>query len=701
MSKKPLLNSEQQAAVEHFEGPLLVLAGAGSGKTRIVTYRIAHLLDLGVPAQSIIAVTFTNKAAEEMRYRIQKLAHQQVLTCTFHSLCVRILRESIHHLEYNEDFIIYDDDDSEKLVKECLKTLGQKVDRGELKELRIAISQAKNNLLSPEEYSDGESTLLYAVYALYMKKLKTYNALDFDDLLYLTAKLFKNYSEVLEVYQKRWSFILIDEYQDTNQAQYLIAKSLSAKHHNIFAVGDPDQSIYSWRGANVDNILNFERDFPGAKVISLEQNYRSTNTILMAANQLIQHNERRFEKKLWSELGKGESIGLYICDNEHAEADFVVRKLLEIHRQENIPLIDCAVFYRTNFQSRTFEDAFLRHKIPYLIVGGVSFYQRKEIKDVLALMRVVLTGTDYISFARTLNIPKRGIGEATLLKINNLAEDEGAGLITTCQAILNGILAFKLSKKQRDGLNDYVSLVEAIKVMVNENLPLNEVFSLAIERWGYLNYLKQDPETYDERRANLDELTSKAAEWSTEQDQPILRTFLEELTLKSSAETTGNEEDYVKLMTLHNGKGLEFSSVFLVGMEEELFPHINARETPQGLEEERRLCYVGMTRAKKHLYMTASRFRFLWGTPRVMRPSRFLKEVPQEYFESHHITHKEEEEEDLHEEGFLIGDSVYHKDFGKGIVNRSYHTSLGLTYDVTFEGDSIQRSLVAKYAKLT
>jgi len=678
------LNPQQQMAVEHVEGPALVLAGAGSGKTRVVTFRIAHLLKLGVPASEILAVTFTNKAAAEMRHRIESQAHVFVLTCTFHSLCARILREAIGSLGYAQDFAIYDEEDSEKLLKDCFVSLNLKDDKGLLRSARSAISSAKNNLVEPEAVKK-EDALTGAVYELYQRKLKEYQAVDFDDLLFLTVKLFREHPDVLESFQKRWSFILIDEYQDTNGAQHGIIKMLAQKHGNVFAVGDPDQSIYSWRGARVDNILNFEKDFPGARVIALEQNYRSRTTILNAANALIQHNEGRYKKNLWSALGPGEKIGLYICENEHAEADFVVRKLLR--HAESLPLADCVIFYRTNFQSRVFEDALLKAKAPYVIVGGLSFYQRREVKDILALLRIVLGGADFLAFARTINLPKRGLGPAAVDKIREVAEERQISIFDACSFV-------QLSPKQAAGLRSYADMVLALREMARERVALATLIASAIERSRYLEYLREDPETFEERRQNLAELVSKAAEWELEKGVPSLSGFLEELTLRTSAEDK-QEGDAVRLMTLHNGKGLEFSVVFLVGLEEDLFPHVNAKDKPEAIEEERRLAYVGMTRAKEHLYLSASRTRFLWGTPRMMRPSRFLAEIPSEYLQPHHMA-----EESSGGEDFAEGDTVQHRDFGVGIIQKSYQTSLGLTYDVFFPGAQTTRSLVAKYAKL-
>ena len=689
------LNPQQQEAVAHFEGPLLVLAGAGSGKTRVVTHRICRLLELGVPAAEILAVTFTNKAAEEMRHRTYDLCHKNVLTCTFHSLGVRILRESIDALGFSKNFHIYDSDDSIALIKSILKSMEVKDEKGLAKALKGAISYAKNDLVMPHQvtvdFSESKvDELLPDVYTHYQQKLKEYNALDFDDLLYLPVKLFENHPEILEHYQKRWSFLLIDEYQDTNRAQYLLSKYLTEKHKNIFAVGDPDQSIYSWRGAHVGNILNFEQDFPGAKVITLDQNYRSTNTILKAANELITNNPRSHEKHLWSELGDGEKIGYYRAPSDRREAEFVIEKILSHHRSHDIPLSQCVIFYRTNFQSRLFEDQLLRNDIPYVIIGGVSFYQRREIKDLFAYLRMILSDSDFIAFSRTINLPKRGIGPTTLVKLKTGSEESLTPILTFCER------GAKLTPKQQAGMSDYLHLIHTLRNFLKEGLPLSTLIRETIERSGYLNVLKADPETLEDREANLNELISKAAEWQEERGDGSLTLFLEELTLKTSDEVEAHE-DALRLMTIHNSKGLEFPVVCMVGMEEDLFPHANVKDDPETLEEERRLCYVGMTRAKKHLYMTASEYRYLWGSSKPMRPSRFLKEIPKEYLTVYH-----EEAHDFDEEcgEFDVGDRVFHKDFGQGHVTGVHESSLGLCYEVYFPEKEDTMTLVAKYARL-
>ncbi len=687
------LNPQQEIAVNHVEGPLLVLAGAGSGKTRVVTYRISHLIDLGVPPTDILAVTFTNKAAAEMRTRVRIIKNAQVLTCTFHSLGARILRESIHHLGYKPDFTIYDEDDSEKLLKNCLEQLQLTEEKGLLKEMRQQISSAKNNLLSPDEITDK---LPQQVYTLYQAKLKECNALDFDDLLYLTVKLLQESSQARHLYQTRWQFVLIDEYQDTNFAQYTLAKTLVEKHNNLFAVGDPDQSIYSWRGARYQNILNFERDFPGAKVVTLDQNYRSTNHILQAANALIEHNPNRYEKKLWSAHGSGDKIGVFIAQSEKQEAEFVAQRIYRHIADQHISYDDVAIFYRTNAQSRPFEDALLSRRIPYTIIGGLSFYARREIKDILAFLRLVISNTDLISFLRTINLPKRGLGPTALDKLMEGAAQRGQPILSFCADLPSD---FKLSAKQQQGLSDYLRIIRTLRDK-RPAIKIHELIAETIAETRYLQFLQEDPETLQDRKENIDELIGKAAEWEEEHEQPTLQAFLEELSLRSSADEKTNLPA-VKMMTLHNSKGLEFPLAFLVGLEEDLFPHINSKDNIEALEEERRLCYVGMTRAMRNLYLTAATYRFMWGTARSMIRSRFFKEIPAEHLQNlspHNQT--PHFEEPSNPEGFSIGEKVYHQQFGSGTIQRVFQSSFGLTYEVLFPESDTTRTLVAKFAKL-
>ncbi len=629
-SAPPLLNPQQLQAVEHVEGPLLVLAGAGSGKTRVVTYRIAHLLDLGISPSDILAVTFTNKAAEEMKTRIRTLKNTAVLACTFHSLGARILRESIGAMGYQPNFTIYDAADSEKLLKTCLEQLGLSGDKSILREIKHKISSAKNDLLDPESIEKDKT--VQEAYACYQSKLKECNTLDFDDLLYLPVKLLSANESMRAEYQNRWLFVLIDEYQDTNRAQYMFAKLLVEKHRNLFAVGDPDQSIYSWRGARYQNILNFASDFPGASVITLDQNYRSTNIILQAANALIQHNEERFDKKLWSQLGEGEKIGLFTGINERQEAEFVAERIRKHSVGEPVNYDEIAIFYRTNAQSRVFEDLLLARKIPYTIIGGLSFYDRKEVKDILALLAVVLSSSDLISFLRMVNTPRRGIGESAIEKVSAAATETHIPIFTFCEELIAGspfCPDLKLSARQKEGLKNYVRLIQHLRKRVGQ-IPIHELIAEAISESKYMAYLHEDPETFQDRKENLDELMGKAAEWEEEQKEASLVQFLEELSLRSHVKAEAHLPS-VKLMTLHNSKGLEFNLAFLVGLEEDLFPHINSKDDAKAIEEERRLCYVGMTRAKKRLYICSALSRYMWGTSRSMRPSRFLKEIPPKF----------------------------------------------------------------------
>ncbi|MEN9654709.1 MAG: ATP-dependent helicase pcrA [Chlamydiota bacterium] len=621
------LNPQQQAAVSHIDGPLLVLAGAGSGKTRVVTERVGALIDRGVLPSEILAVTFTNKAAGEMRHRIHLAKGARVLACTFHSLGARILRESIYHLGYKSDFVIYDEEDSEKLLRTCLEELSDGVEKKDLKTVRHQITEAKNDLVEP---ADAEGDLLFIkAYRLYQERLKSSNAVDFDDLLSLVVHLFRKAPEALAMYQTRWRYVLIDEYQDTNEAQYTIAKLLVAKHGNLFAVGDPDQSIYSWRGARYQNILHFERDFPGAKVIALDQNYRSTNTILKAANALICNNEKRYEKALWSDLGPGAKVGLFRAQTERQEAEWVALKVLHALNRGQVPPEEVAIFYRTHAQSRPFEDALLMHRIPYKIIGGISFYERREVKDMLAYLRMILFDADLIAFMRTIATPKRGIGAASIKEWAQIAIEREMPIFTLCCDHLGSIT--KLTTRQKNGLQEYTRLIHKLRHL-RASLKVHELIRETIIESNYLKYLEEDPESAQERKENLEELVGKAAEWEEEQTEPSLALFLEELSLRSQM-SVQTDLPSVQLMTLHNSKGLEFHTVFLTGLEEDLFPHVNAKETPDGIAEERRLCYVGMTRAKRELYLTTSLYRYMWGTPRVMRPSRFLGELPPEYIQ--------------------------------------------------------------------
>ncbi len=637
MHSSEQLNPAQQTAITHLNGPLLVLAGAGSGKTRVVSYRIAQLIESGIPPSEILAVTFTNKAAGEMKERIHRLLdrYDHPTICTFHSLGAKILRESIQHLGYAPNFTIYDEEDVNKLIRALLQSLDMKK---EVKRCRTLISQAKNQLCSPADLDLSELPLetqkaMPEIYSLYLQRLREANAVDFDDLLFLTVQLFQKHPDVLEYYRKRWPYLLIDEYQDTNQTQYLMARLIVGEQCNLFVVGDPDQSIYSWRGANIQNILNFEKDYPNAKIVRLEQNYRSHPNILDAANALIAYNDARYEKNLWSDREPGEKITLFIGDTEREEANFVIQEIERLHSFHQIPLSEMTIFYRTNFQSRIFEDYLLRRRLPYVIIGGISFYQRKEIKDLLAFLRVIISDHDLISIERTLNLPKRGIGPTTFEKMRAEAAEQQIPLFKLFEQVVSGeTTSFRLSARAREGLADYVKIIRALRAKKSE-FSIQQLLIETIRETHYLDILRDDRETFEDRRENVSELVAKAHEWESYHESDELEAFLEELSLKSSMDEANFTGDRINLMTMHNGKGLEYQTVFLVGMEEDLFPHANSRSSFEAIEEERRLCYVGMTRAKDRLYLTAAETRFLWGGHRMMRPSRFLREIPRTYIQ--------------------------------------------------------------------
>lgn len=630
------LNQEQKQAVFNVQGPLLVLAGAGSGKTRVVTSRIAHLLAAETPPHQILALTFTNKAAAEMQKRVRDLGYAEVLICTFHSLGAKILRDCADHLGYCKDFSIYDEEDSLKVIRQCMADLGVESRDIQPKYFKYKISHAKNQALCPEsldcrDLKSEKEKLFPQIYEAYQKKLLQNDAMDFDDLLFVTLRLLKECPQVLEYYQEFWRYVLIDEYQDTNATQYSIANLLVQKHRNLFVVGDPDQSIYSWRGADIQNILNFKSDYPDAQVIRLEQNYRSSENILEAANALIQNNQGRYEKTLWSSLGRGDPIRVYRASSDREEASFVV-DCIDQHRREGTPLEETVIFYRTNAQSRLFEDALLARSIPYSIVGGISFYQRREIKDVLAFLKLLIAGSDRVSFERTINLPKRGFGPSSLQKIFSFSRDyPDLSLLDYCKALLEETVEGpRLNRKQKASLAEYLAILSELKTLSQE-ISLSALVSETLKKTAYIDYLRQDKESFDDRKANVDELFAKAIEWEESRQEPLLADFLQELTLQTSLDEA--EKECIYLMTLHNGKGLEFDLAFLVGMEEDLLPHANSRGDIDAVEEERRLCYVGMTRAKKHLYMTSSSSRFIWQELRRMRQSRFLREIPEKYLE--------------------------------------------------------------------
>ncbi|HEU63821.1 MAG TPA: ATP-dependent DNA helicase, partial [Chlamydiae bacterium] len=689
------------------------------GKTRVVTMKIAKLIEIGVAPQEILALTFTNKAANEMSTRIRELTSKNIIASTFHSLGAKILRESITHLDYSNNFTIYDQEDSLKILKECLSHLKLKEDKSVLKKIRYKIASLKNDLIDVDDINAMSHLTKNEIEAfrLYQNKLKTCNALDFEDLLYLTAKLLKENKEVLDFYQKRWPFILIDEYQDTNFVQYTIAKMLSLKSQNICVVGDPDQSIYSWRGARYQNILNFDSDFKDATIIKLETNYRSTPTILKAANELIKNNSSRFEKNLKSDLEDGEKIKIFKADTEKMEAAFVVEKILKYQLKDQKSLKDITIFYRTNFQSRVFEDILLENQIPYIIYGGLSFYQRKEIKDILAFLRLLILNSDFLAFSRTINIPKRGFGKTTISKLFFLSEKNGIPIIPFLKKLQQDPSSYpeiRLNLSQKNNLENYLKSLFEIRELYQQNIDLDELISHILTKMKYLEYLKEDPISFEDRKENIDELITKANQ--AYENNQSLEKFLEDIAL-ATTKIENAKDDSLKLMTLHNSKGLEFETVFIVGLEEDLFPHVNSKNSQEEIEEERRLFYVGMTRAKKNLYITHSLSRYMFGGVKLSLPSRFLKELDAEYIEDLSTPYQQNYRDFYGSKptfskpkvdtdyisssaSYSIGQKVFHKTFGKGSVKKVYQTSLGETLDILFEGSHHMRSLVTKYAKL-
>lgn len=700
------LNSEQLRAVDHMDGPMLVLAGAGSGKTRIVIARIAHLLEQGIFPSQILGLTFTNKAAGEMKERLAKVSGSHVLVTTFHSLGARILRESIDQLEgYSKDFAIFDDADSERLMKVCHSELGINEKELSVKSARAIISNAKNDMRTPDDLTDEPEVA--KLYALYQKRLGQYGGVDFDDLLFLPAQLFRTQPNVLAQYQERWRYLLIDEYQDTNHAQYLLARLLAGERKNLFVVGDPDQSIYSWRGADIGNILNFERDFPGAQIVKLEQNYRSTEHILRAANGLIEENESRYEKNLWSDLGEGEKVVRFFASTDRDEARFVAERIDTLISEGTDP-DQIAVLYRTNAQSRAVEDACLSHSLDYVVIGGVSFYQRKEVKDALAWLRFIMASNDWVSFARLCKSTRFSLGDATLDKIRLAVDSEGLSIPGVLEGALAGHVTMRLMQKQKEDIHRLLAKLPILGEIIKSR-PLHEAIQEVIIESGYMEALKNDPETFAERRENLEALVAKAFEFESE-ERGGLQGFLSEIALRSSLDEAASERRRVHLMTMHNAKGLEFDNVFLVGLEEDLLPHINSKDNHTAIEEERRLCYVAMTRARKLLTISAARRRFLWGGERPMYPSRFLAEMPADAIRDSGTSFARSEYKapvkrpDIKNgmtQQFNEGDAVVHPDFGKGSVIRVSHGSFGLMYEVSFSADGETKTLVAEYAPLS
>ena len=740
------LNDKQKEAIINTEGPCLVIAGAGSGKTKVLTHKIAYLIrEKYIKPWNILAITFTNKAANEMKERIGGLIGEGINDMwvgTFHSICIRILRKYIDRIGYNSDFLIFDTSDQKTLVKECIKeaNLDDKIftDRSVLSE----ISNAKNEMLTPEQYkarTTGEyrKEKIADIYERYQRKLKKNNAVDFDDIINLTITILTENPDALEYYSEKFKYVLVDEYQDTNKAQFTLITLLSSRHGNITVVGDNDQGIYSFRGADISNILNFEKDFPGTKIIKLEQNYRSTKAILDAANAVIKHNEKKYEKNLWTEQEGGHIPVVCKVPNEYEEANFVVEQINHLKREEYYKNSDFAILYRMNAQSRSMEDILRRENIPYKIIGGLKFYERKEIKDAIAYLRLIQNPADNISLQRIINEPKRGIGQTSLEKISNIAE-------------INGISMYEVIKNaEQYGLNkvflnsrEFVGIIKEISSKKDDML-ISEILTEVLSKTGYTRALElENTDQAKTRIENLDEFLTVAMEFEEQNADNSLSEFLESITLSSDIDNMEETEDSVTLMTLHTAKGLEFPVVFLIGMEEGIFPSYRSIGEQRELEEERRLCYVGITRAKEYLYLTCAEQRTIFGSTTCNKMSRFLEEIPDELLEKHGIKENKLQEKEWQygnnssiksyittptktkttssfgfrtAESFLnsisaksvtadlsqykTGQTIYHKKFGEGIITEISPEEDDLKLDINFEKVGHKR-LMAKYANL-
>lgn len=712
------LNPAQVEAVTYGDGALLVLAGAGSGKTRVLTCRAAYLIkEMRVPPYRILAITFTNKAAQEMRSRVEVLVPEMsrdIWICTFHAACLRILRRQEEFFGRSRDFVIYDSDDQLTVVKDCIKELDIDDKKYPPRAVAGAISQAKNQLLDAGDYEkyayDYFNRVVSRVYHLYQEKLRRNNAVDFDDLIYLTVRLFREYPQVLAYYQDRFRYVLVDEYQDTDHAQYVLVNMLAGAHRNLFAVGDPDQGIYRWRGADIKNILSFERDYPEAMVIKLEQNYRSTGQILEAANYIIKNNENRREKRLWTAAGPGPGLVNYFCEDEHAEAGYIARKVFSIKEFENKPYRDFAVLYRTHAQSRVIEEVFVRAGLPYTIIGGLKFYARKEIKDILAYLKLIVNHRDSVSLARIINVPRRGIGQASFSKVMSFAENHG---VTPVEAIERSAEIDGLSAKVRAACADLALLILRLSEE-STDAAVTDLAREVMEQTGYRKELLAENTVESRTRLeNLDEFISGTMEFDRGAEEKGLRSFLENIALVTDLDKYDAESDQVALMTLHSAKGLEFPVVFLAGLEEGVFPHSRSLLEPGELEEERRLCYVGVTRAMERLYLTHCWKRTLYGAERHNKASRFLEEIPPHLVSSDDFLEEAVEKRQAgvkrtavkgiknitNLQRYILGDRVRHCKWGSGLIVGVRGEGDNTEYQVAFPDQGI-KVLLAKYAPL-
>ena len=641
------LNDKQYEAVINTEGPCLIIAGAGSGKTKVLTHKIAYLMEeKDVKPWNILAITFTNKAANEMKTRVEGLvgnAAKDMWIGTFHSICVKILRRFIDRIGYDTSFIIFDTSDQKTLIKECIKAcdLDEKLfaDRAVLSE----ISNAKNEMLEPMQYAlrtggDYRKEKIAQVYSLYQQRLKENNAVDFDDIINLTIKILMENPDVLQYYSEKFKYVLVDEYQDTNKSQFTLVTMLASAYGNITVVGDNDQGIYSFRGADISNILNFERDFPGTKIIKLEQNYRCTGNILNAANAVIKNNTVKYKKELWTQNDIGELPNVFCGDNEYDEGSYIVEQINRLRREEYFKYQDFTVLYRMNAQSRAIEDILRRENIPYKIIGGLKFYERKEIKDAIAYLRLIYNPSDNLSLKRIINEPKRGVGKTSIDNIAKISEDTG----TSMYEIIKNAADYGLNRVFVN-TREFVEQIEYLISKKNE-LRISELIKETLNKTGYTRALENENTVEAETRIqNLEEFLTVAMEFEEEVSENPLAEFLEGITLSSDIDGMEEEEDSITLMTLHTAKGLEFPVVFLVGLEEGIFPGYKSIGEPKELEEERRLCYVGITRAKQFLFLTCAKQRTIFGSTTYNSPSRFLQEIPEEYLKGYEEAFKKEE----------------------------------------------------------
>ena len=717
------LNKEQQQAVQHTEGPLLILAGAGSGKTKVLTVRIAHLLAQGVNPYEILAITFTNKAAKEMKSRVEGLVGDvanRIWLSTFHSFCAKFLRfELDNFLGYNSNFTIYDTSDSQAVIKAALKALNLDDKYYPVGAMIGAISDAKNKLLFASDFRkqarDFYQQKVADVYEYYERELRKNNALDFDDLLLVAVKLLQSNEAVLDKYSKRFRYVMIDEYQDTNHAQYLLAKLLASHWKNIAVVGDADQSIYAWRGADIQNILDFEKDYPNCTSIKLEQNYRSTKIILDAANAVIENNEGRPKKNLWTDKTEGAKIQHFTAQSEHEEAAFIGDTIAKKHDIHGVPYGDMAILYRTNAQSRVLEEALIKRALPYTMVGGTKFYDRKEIKDVLAYLRVLYNPFDDLSLLRIINVPKRSIGATTVAKLQDYARANGTSLFMTLTQLH---LVDTIKGKTKEKLEEFGILIFTLVAEMEDKTVLDILESI-LDRTGYLAQLEESTDPQDQARAeNIGELLSVAKDFQDTNPTGTVEDFLEQVALVNDVDSFEQEESKVTLMTLHAAKGLEFPIVFLGGLEEGLFPHSRTLMNPEEIEEERRLAYVGITRAEKELYISNATTRTVFGRTSSYLPSRFIDEIPEELVDGLRAKRKVPDDIKRHVPQHMsvtsrpvtkpivrneviadwkIGDTAIHSKWGNGKVINVAGKGAGMKLTIEFPTQGV-RVVMAKFA---